>query len=86
MRGGRRTVKGFLRQLGRRGRGGAQMVRGGGVTSLFVRVEGSKYQVRHNTGVWALDAVRLCVGMEGGHSFVNGWGGGSLILCSFTCM
>lgn len=56
-----------------------------GVTSLFVCVEGSKHQVRHNIGVWALDTVRLCVSMEGGTALGTG-GGGALILFSFTFM
>lgn len=46
---------------------------------------GSKHQVRHNIGVWALDTVRLCVSMEGGTALGTG-GGGALILFSFTFM
>lgn len=45
------------------------------MTSLFVSVEGSKHQVRHNIGVWALDTVRLCVSMEGGTALGTGDGG-----------
>lgn len=29
---------------------------------LFMRIEGRKHQVRHNTLVWALDTVGLCMG------------------------
>lgn len=47
-----------------------------GVKSLFVRVEGSKHQVRHNIGVWALDATWICVGVEGGQGSLRGGGGG----------
>lgn len=32
---------------------------------LFVRVEGRKRQVRHNTGVWAVDTARLYMGLLG---------------------
>ena len=49
-----------------RGGGGGPDGQRWGVKSLFVRVEGSKHQVRHNTGVWALDTAWLCVGVEGG--------------------
>lgn len=59
-------VKGFFGQLGRRGGGGAPDGQRWGVKSLFVRVEGSKHQVRHNTGVWALDTAWLCVGVQRG--------------------
>lgn len=56
------------------------------MTSLFVRVEGSKHQVRHNIGVWALDTVRLCVSMGAGGTALGTGGGGALILFSFTFM
>lgn len=38
---------------------------------LFVRVEGSKHQVRHNTGAWALDAAWICVSVEGGAQLIE---------------
>lgn len=38
-----------------------------GVSSMFVHIEGSKHQVRHNTVVWALGAAWLCMGGVGGH-------------------
>lgn len=61
-------VKGFFlaswagRMMGRVGPDGQTW----GVKFLFVRVEGSKHQVRHNTDVWALGTAWLCMGVEGG--------------------
>lgn len=77
-------VKGFFGQLGRRGGGGPQMVRGGGVKPLFVRVEGRKHQVRHNTGVWALDTAWLCVCVRGGTANRGEVKGGGVVLILLT--
>lgn len=54
------------------------------MTSLFVSVEGSKHQVRHNIGVWALDTVRLCVSMEGGTALGTGDGGALCFLLRYV--
>lgn len=68
--------KGIFQPAGQAGWWGAPDGQRWGVKSSFVRVEGSKHQVRHNTGVWALDTAWLCVDVEGGAQLIEGMGGG----------